>query len=104
MKPNHSNEGAPYPGAPLNHKEEEAMVMERITETFRGVHCKRAAREWKNRMALDGWREETFSGVSGLGGYKTCSMTLVRAAAAPLIPPAVVGSFCPTCGAPARNS
>lgn len=54
------------------------MVTERITETFRGVHCKKNARKWRDRMAREGWREETFSGVSGVGSFKACSMTLSR--------------------------
>jgi hypothetical protein len=51
---------------------------ERWTETFRGVNCKKNARKWRDSQAKDGWREASFSGVSGVGGYKTCSMTLVR--------------------------
>lgn len=51
---------------------------ERITEMFRGTHCKRHARQWRDNMAKDGWREESFSGVSGVGAFKSCSMTLVR--------------------------
>ena len=53
---------------------------ERITETFRGVNCKKNARKYRDRLAAEGWREESFSGVSGVGGYKTCSITLVRPA------------------------
>lgn len=52
--------------------------MERITETFRGVNAKKNARKWRDRMASEGWREDNFSGVSGVGAYKACSMTLTR--------------------------
>lgn len=54
-------------------------MQERITETFRGLHCARHARQWRDRMAPQGWRMETFGGVSGIGGYKACSMTLIKA-------------------------
>lgn len=57
--------------------------MERITETFRGVNCKRHAMQWRDRMALQGWREANFGGVGGVGGYKSCSMTLEREAPVP---------------------
>ena len=55
--------------------------MEYRTETFRGVHCKRAARAWRDKMKAEGWREDVFSGVSGVGSYKSCSMTLARVTA-----------------------
>lgn len=54
--------------------------MERMTETFRGVNCKKHARQWRDRMKAEGWSEASFSGVSGVGMYKVCSMTLSRAA------------------------
>lgn len=56
----------------------DAMGTQRITETFRGLNCKKNARKWRDRMAAEGWREESFSGVSGVGGFKVCSMTLSR--------------------------
>jgi len=55
---------------------------ERITETFRGVNCKRHAYAYRDQMKSEGWREASFSGVSGVGGYKSCSITLVRSTVA----------------------
>jgi hypothetical protein len=51
---------------------------ERLTETFRGRKAKQDAHAWRDRMAAQGWREESFSGVSGVGSYKACSLTLIR--------------------------
>lgn len=56
---------------------------ERVTETFRGLHCRRHANQWQRAMAPFGWRLETFGGVSGVGSFKACSMTLVRVTLAP---------------------
>lgn len=54
------------------------IQQERHTETFRGVNCKKHARQYVANAARAGWRQESFSGVSGVGAFKTCSVTVVR--------------------------
>jgi len=52
--------------------------LEYRTETFRGKHCTRDMTRWRSAREREGWEYSTWSGVSGVGSFSACSITMQR--------------------------